>query len=201
MGTWRKAPQNLPHLLLPLPKKPSWPLSTQPSFSPHPAEVTPGVDFAALKFHKSPGLPSPHGCAGSPWTDTRLHCLTAHLGGIRRKEGKKRQEVLSALKIGRDKAEKLKFAPKSVLHAQEGASLPRMGVCPHPGSVLGHFSPTPFRSPALALHNPSSVFRDLPASSWFVIFVGNSEFLGKASPVPVMFLSFPSDTPGWGGSW
>lgn len=79
------------------------------------------MDCAALKLHRyinisinapylSPG--AARGCSlpmdtlAQPWIDTRLHCLTAHLGGIRRKGKKKRQGMLSALKINSKNAEK-----------------------------------------------------------------------------------------------
>lgn len=57
---------------------------------------------------------------------------------------KKRQEVLSALKINSKNAEKLKFTPEPPPDAQEGASLPLelcMGGCPHPGLVLESLQP------------------------------------------------------------
>lgn len=178
------------------------PLSTQTSSSPHPVEVTPVMDCAAVKFHKSPS-PQPRRCShpmdamAQPWADSRLHCLTAHLGGIGRKGMKKRQEVLSALKINSKNAEKLKSSPKSPLGAQEGASLPLAVFIQ--GWCWGHFSPT---------LQESSSGSSQSQIHWqgFACFIlarcicGKlKSFLGKTSPV--MFLSFSSDTLGWGGSW
>ena len=55
------------------------------------------------------------------------------------------------------------------------------------GRCWGHLSPIPIRSPALALHDPKSTSRDLPAAhpgssySWEI-----QSFLGKTGSVPVM---------------
>lgn len=54
------------------------------------------------------------------------------------------------------------------------------------GWCWGQLSPIRIGSPALAPHVPKSSSRDLPAASWFIVFMGNSEFLGKDRPVPVM---------------
>lgn len=119
------------------------------------------MDFAALKLHiyiyiyiinlphlipgAARGCSLPMDALAQPWTDTRLCCLTAHLGGNQEeRDEKETREVLSALKINGKNAEKLKFTPKSPLDAQEGASLPLelcMGGCSHPGLVLGSFQP------------------------------------------------------------
>lgn len=136
-----------------------------------------------------------------PRTDTRLHSLTAHLGGIKKERDEKEAGGAECSKNQQQERREIKIHPRSssgcsgrcfptsgALHGWLSSSRVGAGVtsAPHSSGVQLWLFTFPDLFSGICLQHPGSLYL------WEI-----QSFLGKTSPVPVVITCIPVTS--WGG--